>query len=109
VKIIYNGIALNKFRNKVSDLDGAIGVLSKSTSTAQIGVISRLTELKGVAYTAEAFVKCLNKVKGDILSMDVTAELESRSVVDRSDITQRMNENTISKLVSTIMKEIKRK
>jgi hypothetical protein len=57
----------------------------------------------------EALVKCLNKVKGDILSMDVTAELESRSVVDRSDITQRMNENTISKLVSNIMKQIKRK
>jgi len=40
--------------------------------------------------------------------MDVTAELESRSVVDRSDITQRMNEDTISKLVSNIMKQIKR-
>ena len=57
----------------------------------------------------EGLVKCLNKIKNDILSMDVTEELESRSVVDRSDITQRMNENTISKLVSTIMKEIKRK
>ena len=57
----------------------------------------------------EGLVKCLNKIKGDILSMDVTEELESRSVVDRSDITQRMNEDTISKLVSTIMKEIKRK
>lgn len=57
----------------------------------------------------EALVKCLNKVKNDILSMDVTEELESRSVVDRSDITQRMNEDTITKLVSTIMKEIKRK
>lgn len=59
VKIIYNGIALNKFQNKVNNLDRTIGVPSKSTSTAQIGVISRLTELKGVTYTAEAFVKYL--------------------------------------------------
>jgi len=82
VKIIYNGIALNKFRNKVSDLDGAIGVLSKSTSTAQIGVISRLTELKGVAYTAEAFVKCLRFFPDAHLSL-VGARADSFSEVSK--------------------------
>jgi len=43
-----------------------------------------------------AIVDCLRKVANDILNMDVTEELESRSVVDRSDITKRMNEGTVN-------------
>ena len=82
VRIIYNGIALNKFRNKVNGLDDAIGVLSKSTSTVQIGVIARLTELKGVAYTADAFVKCLRFFPDAHLSL-VGAKADSFSEVSR--------------------------
>jgi len=56
-----------------------------------------------------AIVDCLRKVANDILNMDVTEELESRSVVDRSDITKRMNEGTVNKLVTDIINKIKKK
>jgi len=56
----------------------------------------------------DALVKCLTKVKNDILAMDVTEELESRSVVDRSDITQKMNEDMISKIVLEVINNIKK-
>jgi hypothetical protein len=55
----------------------------------------------------QAFIDCLKKVSNDILNMDVTEELESRSVVDRSDITKRMNEDTVSKIVTDIVNRIK--
>jgi hypothetical protein len=54
----------------------------------------------------QAFIDCLKKVSNDILNMDVTEELESRSVVDRSDITKRMNENKIAQLVIDAIKNM---
>lgn len=56
----------------------------------------------------EALSQCLKKVANDIMNMDVTEELESRSIIDRSDITQRMNEDIISKIVTNVINEIKR-
>jgi hypothetical protein len=53
-----------------------------------------------------AIIDCLKKVSNDILNMDVTEELESRSVVDRSDITKRMNENKIAQLVIDAIKNM---
>lgn len=69
VKIIYNGIALDQFRNKVGDSETSIQVASSSAATIRIGIISRLTQLKGVAYAAEAFVKCLNVFPNAHLSL----------------------------------------
>ena len=57
VKVIYNGIDLRKFLNinlngsKVHDLH------ERPEQLFHIGVISRLTELKGVEYIAQAFIK----------------------------------------------------
>ena len=57
IRLVYNGVELAKFSN--SNIN--VGELSdKNPSTERlfhIGVISRLTEWKGVEYTAQAFVR----------------------------------------------------
>ena len=57
IRLVYNGVELAKFSN--SNMN--VGELSdKNPSTERlfhIGVISRLTEWKGVEYTAQAFVR----------------------------------------------------
>lgn len=57
IKVIYNGVDLNKFRfNAHVSIAGPPKNIGNS-SLFKIGVISRLTEWKGVEYTARAFVK----------------------------------------------------
>jgi glycosyltransferase involved in cell wall biosynthesis len=57
ISIIHNGVSLNEFTKlqKRSEIDGIQEVVDRKVF--RIGVISRLTEWKGVEYTAEAFVQ----------------------------------------------------
>ena len=57
VRLIYNGIELEKFRNVNLNNMMAINGHNNERNLFNIGVISRLTELKGVKYIAQAFVK----------------------------------------------------
>jgi glycosyltransferase involved in cell wall biosynthesis len=57
VRLIYNGIELEKFQNVNTDNTKAGYGPKKADNLFNIGVISRLTELKGVEYIAQAFVK----------------------------------------------------
>jgi len=57
VRLIYNGIDLRKFRNINLISTKAHDLHEKPEQLLHIGVISRLTELKGVEYIAQAFVK----------------------------------------------------
>jgi glycosyltransferase involved in cell wall biosynthesis len=57
IKLIYNGINLDRFQkmDSIRHLDYGKGLEQEAPFT--IGVISRLTDVKGVQYTATAFVK----------------------------------------------------
>jgi len=57
VRIISNGIDLKKFRNVNSKNTKEGSSHQKAHNQFNIGVISRLTELKGVKYIAQAFAK----------------------------------------------------
>lgn len=60
ISIIYNGIELNDFRSKF------VGVSNRDLQF-KIGVISRLTEWKGVAYTARAFQEFVSRYPNSYL------------------------------------------
>lgn len=57
VRLIYNGIELEKFQNVDSKNNKADYGQERGSNLFNIGVISRLTELKGVKYIAQAFAK----------------------------------------------------
>ena len=57
ITIIYNGVDLVNFRNKASISEAVSTQDIKSPFLFRVGVLSRLTEWKGVEYTAEAFVR----------------------------------------------------
>lgn len=82
VKIIYNGIELDQFRKKPSGFETKMRLNSNSNGSMEIGVISRLTQLKGVTYVAEAFVKCLKAFPNAHLSL-VGAKADSYPDVSR--------------------------
>jgi len=56
VRVINNGIDLNRFQGNISVRDHNRGELTKKNYPV-IGVVSRLTTWKGVHFTAKAFVK----------------------------------------------------
>jgi glycosyltransferase involved in cell wall biosynthesis len=82
VKIIYNGVAINEFQDASVDIDSSRGFLSNYADSIEIGVISRLTELKGVSYTAKAFVKFSREFPNAHLSI-VGAKADSFDEVSR--------------------------
>ena len=82
VRIIYNGIALNKFENRIDAFDTTDSFRLNPAKTIQIGVIARLTELKGIDYTATAFVKFLSIFPNSHLSI-VGAKSDSFNKVSR--------------------------
>jgi len=82
VRIIYNGIALNKFENRIDAFDTTDSFRLNPAKTIQIGVIARLTELKGIDYTATAFVKFLSIFPNSHLSI-VGAKSDSFNEVSR--------------------------
>lgn len=57
IRIIHNGIELERFRNINSRNTEKSDVQQKADKQFNIGVISRLTELKGVKFIAQAFTK----------------------------------------------------
>jgi glycosyltransferase involved in cell wall biosynthesis len=82
VKIIYNGVAINEFPDASVDIDSSRGFLSNYADSIEIGVISRLTELKGVSYTAKAFVKFSREFPNAHLSI-VGAKADSFDEISR--------------------------
>lgn len=82
VRIIYNGIALSEFQNRVNNLDATVSSRLNPAETIRIGVIARITELKGIEYSATAFVKFLGEFPNSHLSL-VGAKADSFNEVSR--------------------------
>ena len=82
VKVIYNGIALTEFQNRADNLGANSDSQLNPAKPIQIGVIARLTELKGIEYTAAAFVKFLGDFPNSHLSL-VGAKADSFCEVSR--------------------------
>jgi glycosyltransferase involved in cell wall biosynthesis len=57
IAIIYNGVDLANFRSEQRLSEQSSTITNSNTRLFNIGVISRLTEWKGVEYTATAFVR----------------------------------------------------
>ena len=57
IRLIYNGVELAKFRNLNRNMPELYDQNVSAEGFFNIGVISRLTEWKGVVYIAEAFVR----------------------------------------------------
>jgi len=61
IVLIHNGVELKNFKPKDEPLISDNSKTLKKSDTFNIGVISRLTEWKGVDYTAQAFVRLVEK------------------------------------------------
>lgn len=61
IVLIHNGVELKNFKPKQAPLISDNSTILKKSDSFNIGVISRLTEWKGVDYTAQAFVRFVEK------------------------------------------------
>lgn len=60
IRLIHNGIELDKFRKDLNKMKDSRTLNTNNSELFEIGVISRRTKLKGIEYTATAFVRILN-------------------------------------------------
>lgn len=82
IKVIYNGIALENFQRTSQTHNRSIIGRASPSDNINIGVVARLTELKGIKYTALAFVKLLKVFPNAHLSL-VGARADSYLEVSR--------------------------
>ena len=90
IRLIYNGIELDRFQKGFNLTNDSRTLISGKSEDFEIGVISRHTHLKGIEYTATAFIRILDNLPHAHLTIigaqsDSTSEiLKILSVVESS-------------------------
>ena len=101
VRLIYNGVDLGNFRSTPTVLKEDLTPNTTKHPLFHIGVVSRLTELKGVEYTATAFVRLQKEFPNSRLHI-VGAFTDSYSRVKKILSTVSENAYTLEEINSNI-------
>jgi len=84
ISVIYNGIELETFQKPPRTLDHQKKQGNTKEKTFRIGVISRLTDCKGVEYTARAFIRIQSEFAGchlHVVGAPADADYDVRTIL----------------------------